>query len=151
MLNNHKPIKALIRPMKLNPMKKQLFFALALFFTIGISSCKKETEANKPLREKALGRWELVKTETTLAGTVPVVVNYTSADYYDFKAGEEDILERKMNGNTQYGNYVFVVGDQFNITIDGKLYSCSPTALDASKFEFTAKEGNTTTKVFLKR
>lgn len=124
---------------------------VALFFAFAISSCKKETAENKPLREKALGRWELVKTETSLAGAVPVVVNHSSGDYYDFKAGDDDVLERKVGSSTQYGNYTFLVGDQFNITIDGKLYTCDPTVVEASKFEFTAKESNNTTKIFLKR
>lgn len=132
-------------------MKKQLFFALALIFTVGISSCKKETEENRPLREKALGRWELVKTESSIVGAVPVVVNHNDGDYYDFKSGEDDVVERKVDKNTQYGNYVFLAGDQFNISIDGKLYNCSPTAIDGSKFEFIAKENNTTMKVYLKR
>ena len=132
-------------------MKKQLFFTLVLIFTIGFISCKKETAENRPLKEKALGRWELVKTESTVAGAIPVIVNHKDGDYYDFKSGEDDVLERKIGDNTQYGNYVFVVGDQFNITIGGKLYNCSLAAIDASKFEFIAKENNTTIKVYLKR
>lgn len=132
-------------------MKTQLFLTLSLFFIIGISGCKKETEETKPLRTKALGRWELVKTESTIGSAVPVTVNYGSSDYYDFKDGEDDILERKMAGSTQYGNYVFLVGEEFNISIDGKLYYCKPTVIEAGRFEFVASEGNTSTKVFLKR
>ena len=132
-------------------MKKQLIFALALILIIGVGSCKKETGENRPLKEKVLGRWELLKTETSIAGAVPVVTNYSSSDYYDFKSGEDDVLERKQGSSTQYGNYVFLSSDDFNISIDGKTYSCSPTAIEESRFEFTAKEGSSSMKVFLKR
>ncbi len=132
-------------------MKKQLFIALALILTFGFTSCKKETTANKPLREKVLGRWELVKTETTVAGALPIVTNYTSSDYYEFKSGDDDVLERKQGSNTQYGNYVFLSSNDFNLSIEGKTYACMPTVVEESKFEFTAKEGSLSMKVYLKR
>lgn len=132
-------------------MKKQLFLVFALLFTIAMVGCKKQSEATKPLRTKAIGRWEVVKIETTLGGAAPTTVTYTSSDYYDFKDGEDDILERKLGAAVQSGNYVFLSGNNFNITIDGKTYNCTATTISESRFEFTAKEGTNILKVYLKR
>ena len=132
-------------------MKKQLFLVFALLFTVAIVGCKKQDNATKPLRTKALGRWELVKIETTLSGAAAVTVDYTSSDYFYFKDGEDDILERKLCSTVQSGNYVFLTGNNFNITIDGKTYICVANTITDNNFEFTGKEGNNTIKTYLKR
>lgn len=132
-------------------MKKLIFFIFALVFTISIVGCKKQDDDTMPLRSSAIGRWELLKIETTVGSAAPVTVNYTSSDYFDFKAGDEDILERKLGTIVQSGNYVFLIGNDFNITIDGKTYNCIANTISAAQFDFTAKEGSTTLKVYLKR
>lgn len=117
-------------------MPALLITALLLVF----SSCKKQDEETKPLKSKMVGKWEITRVETTIAGSAPTTATGGSSDYVDFMSGEDDIVEVNLAPSLQSGTYSVTVGNTFFITLGGKLYSCSPTVIDDNKFEFTATE-----------
>jgi len=133
---------------QINTLKKPvlLFSTLLLLFT----SCKKQDDATIPLKTKMVGKWEVTKVETTVAGSAPTTVNGGSSDYVDFKSGEDDIVEINVSPSLQSGSYSVTVGNSFFISIVGKLYACTPTQISDSKFDFTATEENATPSVVKK-
>lgn len=125
-------------------MKKNLsLFTLMLFLLTVVTGCKKDD--SDQLKKRVVGKWEVSKVEPS------PILNITSGDYYDFKAGEDDIVEVRRGGQLQSGTYTLNAGEELNISIGNKLYLCKIDVLNNNKLEFTAKEGNTTEKVFLKR
>lgn len=125
-------------------MKKHLLLAATfiLIFT-GITGCKKQN--SDQLKTNMLGRWNIATIEASPAAIV------LPGDYYDFKEGEDDIVEVRRNGNTQSGTYAPVVGNDLYITLAGTTYTCKITTITDAKLEFTAKAGNITEKISLKR
>jgi hypothetical protein len=133
---------------KNKPMKKRLSLAAAFLFVLtGMTGCKKE--GLDKFKTDIIGQWQISKVE---AGSgQEVVLPVLPGDYYDFKEGEDDIVEVRRNGNLQSGTYVATTSREINMTVGGKLYTCKVTALDGNKLEFTATQGSTSEKVFLKR
>lgn len=125
-------------------MKKHLLAAVFLFVLTGIAGCKKDSLDKA--KTDLIGQWQISKIEP-ISVTEPVI----AGDYFDFKEGEDDIVERRLSGNLQSGTYAVTAGRGLNMTIGGKLYTCTVTTLDGNKLEFTAVEGSTTQKIFLKR
>jgi hypothetical protein len=125
-------------------MKKQplLSVALLLLISLCLAGCGKED--NSTLKARILGRWDVSRIEG-----LPITIE--TGDYYDFKEGEDDIVEIREGGNLQSGTYTAQVGNDFTMTLGGKLYKCKVSVLETSKLEFTATEGGATKKVFLKR
>jgi len=125
-------------------MKKHLLLAATfLLILTGINGCKKQS--SDQLKTNLFGRWTTVSIEATPAAIV------LPGDYYDFKEGEDDIVEVRRNGNTQSGTYAPVVGNDLYITLAGITYTCQITTITDTKLEFTAKAGNSTEKISLKR
>jgi len=123
-------------------MKKIVLAAtvVALFFT----GCKKDS-ADK-FKTDLAGRWEISKIEP--GTSLPLVI---PGDYYDFKSGEDDIVEIRRGGNTQSGTYSPIVGNEINIAIGAKLYNCKVSVLDGNRLEFIAAGDGKTETVYLKR
>ena len=134
-------------------MKTKLFTVAALLLTIVfISSCKKEDTDS--LRSKILGRWQISKIETksyaangtTITSTR--TVDYTTADYMDFKNNENDELEINLgSGNRVMGNYVVLFGQSFNISLSNKLLYCDTDNLTETTFQFTGTVDQSNPKV----
>jgi hypothetical protein len=136
------------RRKKQTTMKKQLSLAAAFLFVLtGIAGCKKE--GLDKFKTEIIGQWQISKAEAVSGQEV--VLPVLPGDYYDFKEGEDDIVEVRRNGNLQSGTYVATTSREINMTIGGKLYTCKVTALDGNKLEFTATQGGSSEKVFLKR
>lgn len=126
-------------------MKKHLSLAAAFLFVLtGITGCKKESLDK--FKTDIIGQWEISRVEPTSL-LEPVI----TGDYYDFKEGEDDIVEVRRNGNLQSGTYSATTSREINMTVGGKLYICKVTVLDANRLEFTATQGSTSEKVYLKR
>lgn len=125
-------------------MKKHLSLAAVLLFVLtGISGCKKDSLSR--FKTDIIGRWEVSKIEPIPELTI------TSGDYYDFKEGEDDIVEIRRGGQLQSGTYSATASQEINMTVAGKLYTCKVTALDGNRLEFTAAQGSSTEKVYLRR
>ncbi|MEJ7560828.1 MAG: hypothetical protein WKF66_21130 [Pedobacter sp.] len=128
-----------------------IFTALLLIF----ASCKKQDDETKSLKSKMVGKWQLAKVETTVAGSATTTVNGGSNDYVEFKSGEDDIVEINLAPSLQSGTYSVTVGNTFYMSIGAKLHAGAPTLINDNKFEFTATEEkstpNTVRKYFLVR
>jgi hypothetical protein len=122
---------------------KTSLFAFVLFLLAAVAGCKKDS--SDQMKNRVIGKWTVSKVEPA------PVLNITSGDYYDFKAGEDDIVEVRRAGSLESGTYNVTAGEELNFVLGDKLYQCTIDVLDANKFEFTAKQGNTTEKVYLKR
>lgn len=123
-------------------MKKLVFAAAILALTI--AGCKKD-KAGK-FKTDMTGRWEISKIEP-----VSVLNPVIPGDYYDFKDGDDDIVEVRRNGNLQSGTYSPTIGNELNMTIGGTLYKCKVDVLESNRFEFTAVGGGVTEKVYLRK
>ncbi|WP_256007105.1 hypothetical protein [Pedobacter deserti] len=125
-------------------MKKQsiLTIALLLIVNLVLTSCGKEDTTS--IKPRMTGRWDVSRIEG-------VPLNISTGDYYDFKEGEDDIVEIREGGNLQSGTYAVQVGNDFTMQIGGKLYTCTVIVLETGRLEFSASDGSVTKKVFLKR
>ena len=133
---------------QINSLKKPALFFTALLLIF--ASCKKQDDATKPLKSKMVGKWQLAKVETTIAGSAPTTVTGTASDYVDFKSGEDDIVEINLSPSLQSGTYSVTVGESFYISMAGKLQACAPTVINDNTFEFTATEEKATPSVVKK-
>jgi hypothetical protein len=124
-------------------MKKQITFAVALLLIIAsITSCKKD-EGTK-LRDNVVGRWQVAKVETTVAGSTTVTYTGAPTDYFEFRNNEANEVVINFNGINTTGIYYVLVGEHINITYNGKLRVAQITTGTANKLEFTANvEGAT--------
>ena len=115
-------------------MKKQLLFATAiLLFIVSFTACKKETEANKPLRAKMLGKWQVNKILKS-AGTSPTI---TATDYMDFKDNTNDDFELQLGATRDVGTFSSSIDDSFYLDFPSKDLNCVVTVITPNKFEFT--------------
>ena len=142
-------------------MKTKLLAIIALFLASALfTACKKED--SDTFKAKISGRWKVNKIEkktydangTTVATTV--TNSYTDTDYIDFKNNENDELEINLgSGNRVMGNYVVIMGQQFNISLSDKLLYCNTDLLNETTFQFTGSVDKSSPKVtetyYLKR
>lgn len=134
-------------------MKTKLLALTAFLLVIAfIPGCKKED--SDTLKAKMTGRWQVSKVErkvyeadgTTVASTTSVP--YTPADYMDFKNNENDELELNLgSGNRIVGNYIVLLGNDFNISLSDKLLYCNTEVLDDNTFQFTGTVDKSSPKV----
>jgi hypothetical protein len=122
--------------------KKPMLIVTALLLIF--ASCKKQDDETKSLKSKIVGKWQLTKVETTIAGTATTTANGGSNDYVDFKSGEDDIVEINLAPSLQSGTYSVTIGNTFFISMGAKLHACTPTLITDNKFEFTATEEKAT-------
>ncbi|MCX2575774.1 lipocalin family protein [Pedobacter sandarakinus] len=137
-------------------MKRQItFLGLLMMFTITFIGCKKDETS---LKARMLGKWMLVKIETsgyTTAETVadPTKVNGTavygtSADYVDFKPNNDDQVELSLRGNRTIGTYLITFEDQFTMDLnDGQNYAVV-NSITPTQFQFTSTIDNRIKKVY---
>ncbi len=130
-------------------MKTKIIAILALFLTIALlTACKKEDQNS--FRSKITGRWKVNKIEkrNVASGAVTESINYTAAEYIDFKNNENDEVELNLgNGNQVIGNYVVIKGQSFNISFSNKLLYCTADELTGNTFKFTANVGKNNAEV----
>ncbi|WP_432714685.1 hypothetical protein [Pedobacter sp.] len=134
-------------------MKTKLFAIVALFLTIAtVSSCKKED--TDTLKAKIAGRWQVNKVERKTydangsAVVSTITTPYTTTDYIDFKNNENDELEINLgSGNRVMGNYVVLMGNDFNISLSNKLLYCTTDVLNENTFQFTGTVDQSSPKV----
>lgn len=135
-------------------MKKQITFAIGLLLILAnLTACKKD-EGTK-LRDNIVGRWQVAKVETSVAGSSTVTYTGVQSDYFEFRNNEANEVVINFNGINTTGVYYVLVGERMNITYNGKLRVAQITTGTANKLEFTANvEGvtpQTTEKYYLTR
>ena len=142
-------------------MKTKLLALTAFLLVIAfIPGCKKED--SDTFKAKMIGRWQVSKVERTVYRADGTTVEstttqeYTPADYMDFKNNENDELELNLgSGNRFVGNYIVLLGNEFNISLSDRLLYCKTGTMDDNTFQFTGTVDKSSPKVtetyFLKR
>jgi hypothetical protein len=142
---------------KESPMKKQItLIAMFLIIIAGITTgCKKETGEAAPLKTKIVGRWQVARVETTIAGSAMVPHIGVKGDFFEFRGDENDQMEFNYGQERALGNYVVLVTDHINLSFSGKLFNCVVHTITDNKLEFTATSNGVspaeTRKYFLTR
>jgi hypothetical protein len=115
-------------------MKKQLLFAsIILLFIVSFTACKKETEANKPLRAKMLGKWQVNKIVVSDESQQTITIT----DYMDFKDNTNDDFELQLGSNRSVGTFSSGIDNSFYLDFPSKDLDCVATIITPNKFEFT--------------
>jgi hypothetical protein len=138
-------------------MKKQItLVAMVLLIIAGIGAgCKKETGAERPLKTKIQGKWQLAKVETTIEGTPMTSYTGVAADFFEFRNDENDQVEVNIGTERTLGTYAVLVTPEINLLLSGKLLNAAVNTITDNKFEFTATVNGSspkeTRKYFLTR
>lgn len=121
-------------------MKKQItLVAMVLLIIAGIGTgCKKETGAERPLKTKIQGKWQVAKVETTIEGTQMTSYTGVAADFFEFRNDENDQVEVNIGTERTLGNYAVLVTPEINLLLSGKLLNAAVNTITDNKFEFTA-------------
>jgi hypothetical protein len=134
-------------------MKRKIISnALVLLVIIGLAGCKKDGSGASSSRKFMLGRWQVTKVETTNTGLSGVAqpittVNYTSADYIDFKDNDADEVDFKLGSNQTSGTFVILDNNKFNISLPSKLLYCTTDNISETSFQFTGTSDQSGSKV----
>lgn len=121
-------------------MKKQLTFAtMLLFIMAGIATgCKKETGADRSLKKKIEGKWQISKIETTIEGTAMTTYPGIPADFFEFRNDDNDQVEVSIGAQRTLGTYATLANDDLNLSLSGKILKSVVNTITDNKFEFTS-------------
>lgn len=126
-------------------MRRQITFALTLLLIVsGITACQKEEQTSN--KKNMIGKWQLAKIETTIAGSAMVTYTGVASDYFEFRNNEEDEVVINLKSNSHIGTFTVLDGTGVNINYGGKLYISQINALTPNKLEFTADVQGATPK-----
>lgn len=113
-------------------MKTQITIAL-LLLTLGFVSCKKDEGTHVDI----VGKWQVTKVETTVAGTAAVTYTGVPADYFEFRRNEENEVVVNLNSVSSIGNYYVLINNGLKLSYNGKARSGEITTISENKLEFT--------------
>jgi hypothetical protein len=121
-------------------MKKQItLVAMVLLIIAGIGTgCKKETGAERSLKKKIEGKWQVAKVETTIEGAPMESYTGVAADFFEFRNDENDQVEVNIGTERTLGTYAVLVTANINLLLSGKLLNAEVNTITDNKFEFTA-------------
>ncbi|WGQ12264.1 hypothetical protein QG516_11515 [Pedobacter gandavensis] len=121
-------------------MKKQLTYAaILLFFMAGIATgCKKETGADRPLKKKIEGKWQVAKVETTIEGTAMTTYTGIPTDFFEFRTDDNDQVEVSIGAQRTLGTYATLANGDLTLSLSGKILKSAVNTITDNKFEFTA-------------